>query len=1031
LFRILDFGHSGLFRISSFGFRALPALGPSIINACVIRITCAALWLAAAVTSGGCSLFPSRPVPLERPTHVIVAAIDGLRAADIRPSRTPHLALMVRDGAYTWNLEARKPGDRAATYTEALTTLPISRRIQMTAAERARRSIFTRCRAAGLRATAVLRSWQELWRLDPQAIRVPAAADSPVGAGTTAASHFLAERPAFLFVELSKGKDKVEDCDAGLGKIFAAISRAGAEEQTTVIVASAGAHQPAWMIRGPGTRHGHELAAPVTATDTVATAAELLELPRQDTLGKIVIGAFRAWSREPKSAGERGIPRGSVRGRVLGQNGKPMANASVLLVRNEPPDGIPERWADTGREGEFRFDSIPAGRYDYVFVFDNLPGLLRRSLLVRKDFAVKRDETIRPMFHYRRIGSPRKTRPLPLAERAPSFLDEDQVASLARACRTEFAPPLLAADALSGRRIRTRLIRGWLIGSAQKLRARLESGRVDSALLTEMTDLAAAYDMNRAGGLLTDPEERELRETLKLAAVRLLSAHERKQLAGDSGAYVPLALVAGALKPSPLSAKWLGRADAMFRRRLDALARQAEWAPSDIEHQELCLVLEYALINRALGCGNYLGERLERIVDLAAVCLTPEQRRTHPGSRTARPARGLGFLGLAKSAFSDRRLGLSMRALWEMCGSPCWAPRGDQSLLGTLLTAATSPMERTLAPVPSEQLTKTTALFTRHWGTPNEWLVYVSGWDIDLYVGAARLAAIKTRLVKGQVSLKPHVLRFYTSPGYDYALLGGRVSLGRRRNLAAYRHVLFNKLTGYLVVSDELPAGFRSATEVRAPRPVRRGVVTGARGREAQVLALAADRVTRGNAISLTSTSGRPTLVICPPPAGAKAGAARLRSWDVTVASLAADVSRGAGGTHLVLTTDRGDEYARLARTPAHVAGNVEDVMMEGSVAVIRRGSTSTDLVLIDAAWAQSDDLRFRLRRGRGYVTIYHAGRAAGWTEGPRRMVTVALGEKARRSPRLKVDGRRWSLKTTDGRSRFFLRAGPHRFAAQ
>jgi len=37
LFRILNFGHSGLFRISSFRFRALPDSGPSIINACVIR----------------------------------------------------------------------------------------------------------------------------------------------------------------------------------------------------------------------------------------------------------------------------------------------------------------------------------------------------------------------------------------------------------------------------------------------------------------------------------------------------------------------------------------------------------------------------------------------------------------------------------------------------------------------------------------------------------------------------------------------------------------------------------------------------------------------------------------------------------------------------------------------------------------------------------------------------------------------------------------------------------------------------------
>ncbi len=995
------------------------------------RIACAALWLVAVATSGGCSLFPPRPVPLDRPTHVIVAAIDGIRAADIHPSRTPHLALILRDGAYTWNLEVRKPEDRVATYAEALTALPISRRIQMTPAERARRSVFVRCRRAGLRAASVLRSWHELWPLDPEGIRLPASADSPVGAGSAAAAHLLAERPAFLFVELSKGKDKIEDCDAALGKIFAAISQAGIEEQTTVIVVSAGAPRPAWMIRGPGTRHGHELASPVAATDTVATAAELLSLPRQDTLGKIVIGAFRAWSREPMSKGERIVPRGSIRGRVLRPNGKPMANASVLLVKNEPVDGIPERCVDTGREGEFRFDSVPAGKYDYVFVFDNVPGPLRRSLLVRQDFVVKRDETIRPMFHYRRIRGPDKSRPIPPAKAAASFLDDDRIASLVRACRTDFAPPVLAADVLSGRRVRTSLIREWLIGSAQKLRSRLKEDPVDSIMLAEMTDLAAAYDVNRAGGLLTDPEERELRAALKLAAVQLLSAHDRKKLAKNSGAYVPLAVIAGALKPSRLSAKWLGRADAMFKERFTTLIRQAEWAPSSIDHQELCAVLQYALVNRALGCGNYLNEELERVVDLAAVCLTPEQRRPHPSGRAAQPAKELGFLGLAKSAFSDRRLGLRMRALWEMCGSPYWAPRGSQSLLGTLLTAAASPMERTLAPVPSEHLTKTTALLTRQWGTPNEWLVYVSGWDIDLHVGAARLATINSRLLKGQVSLKPHVLRFYTSPGYDYMLLGGRVSHGRRKNLAAYRHVLFNKLTGYLIVSDDLPAGFLSSIEVQAAGAVRREVMVGAGGLEAQILALAAARATRDNTVTFTSMSGRPTMVICPPPAGAKAGAAKLGVWDVTLASLASDISKGSGGTHLVLTTDRGAEFVRLARIPAHVAGNVEDTMMEGSVGVIRRGSTSTDLILIDAAWAQSDDLRLRLRRGRGYVTIHRAGRAWGWSEGPGRQVTVSLGEKGRRRPRLKVDGKSHSLKTMDGRAQFFLRSGPHRFSVQ
>ena len=108
-----------------------------------------------------------------------------------------------------------------------------------------------------------------------------------------------------------------------------------------------------------------------------------------------------------------------------------MAGASVLLVRNETPDGISERWADTNALGEFRLDRIPAGTYDYVFVFDNLPARLRRSTLVKMNLAVAADAITRPTLLYRRISDAKTAAEvLPPARTGAAFLDDSQVKTL-------------------------------------------------------------------------------------------------------------------------------------------------------------------------------------------------------------------------------------------------------------------------------------------------------------------------------------------------------------------------------------------------------------------------------------------------------------------------------------------------------------------------------------------------------------------------------------------------------------------------
>jgi len=952
-------------------------------------------------------------VPLERPTHVILVGLDGLRPDALTPERTPSLCLMQREGAFTWDLQTPTPQDRIGTYRRALTALPARPHRARTTHEERRRSLFTRCRAAGLTALALVRS-PKLLALDPHAVHLPAISaglDDAETAGAYAAAEFLRTRPACLFVELSTGRDPLDRCDAGLGRILAAVRHAGLAERTTVIVLSA-TPEPAWFVRGPGTRQGHRVTSIVSAADTLATAAALLHVPADDALGRPVLGAFRARSREPMSDGERAVPRGSVRGRLYRPNGEPMRRASILLVADHPADGIHERWADTDGQGEFRFDRIPADTYDYAFAFDNLPARLRRGLLVARDLKVRRDTTVEPVLSYQPIPDAEGYEDgTPVAERAAAFLSDDALRALQGRCRAGGEVPLLASDALLGRRVRTTALRRWLLDSADGLREEVLDGPMAPAGVRRAANLAAVYGLNRASGLLTRAEDREVRAALEGAVGRLAGVPRSLIPAGDAETCLALALIAAALRPSESSEHCLRRANAMFESYLARAAARAELEPTAIDHAELCSMLEYAMVRNALGDDAFLDARLRRVTELAAACLTPEQR-AFPAGRTAPPS-GLGFLGLANSAFADEPFGREMRSLWELCGRPTWAPHGEESVVGPLLTtaAAASPLSPTRAR--SRQLSRSAVLLTRDWGTPDEWMAVVNGWAVELHVRGRHLASVRTAPLGGRVEAEPTVLRFVHTPTFDYALLGGTVSHGPQTRGPAYRHVFFNKLTGYLVLSDELPAGFLTLTEVQRRgeeplSPVRIDAPDSAQG-------------VSGNVLSVISYTSRPTLVVQAPPADR--GPAELRPWPVDEIPLADSEAAGTG-THWVVSTERGREFFRLARAPAHVAGHFEDNLLEASVGLVRCGPNSTDLALLDGHFAQSGDLLFRLSRGVGHVTIHRDGRVEGWSAGPSRRVAITLGGDAPSDVAVTVDGRARKAKVEGDRVTFSLPRG-------
>ncbi len=989
--------------------------------------------------ASGCALFAPSPRPAARPPHVIVVEVGGLTAEQISPVETPHLYRMKRDGAYAWTLASDAPDDRTAVYSELFTGLHPS--LHADPSDMTDRSLFTRCRRRGL---GVISLWRtpDLAELDREGEVLsgpPHRIDHPAEMGARAGGRFLAERPELLFVELSPGGEDAADCDAGLGKIVGAVHRAGVADRTTVIVVGTRPDETCWLIRGPGTRHGHQVVEEVSAPDTFATASRLLGVHVPDARGYLVADAFRDWARTPPSSDERVVPRGSVRGTVLKGEDDPMSRATVLLVKDEPVDGIHERWADTGAAGAFAFDDIPAGTYDYVFVFDNLPTPVRRSLLVARNVEVEARTTTRLELDYRRLGAdPGTWEPVRRRKRPAAFLTDSQVEHLGSAARKGEAvwptedptePPLLAADVLAGRRLRTGLVRSWLIESAATLRRMTAEDELEPALVRNVIDLAAAYDLNRGSGLLSRDEKLAVVDALSDAATRLNRAARRGDLPEDTNAYVALELAAVAVPPQEAVDAWSETAEDLFEARFDTLRRNAEQDPRKVDRAELCSILEYALINDAVGCGNYLDDDMRRLVRLVAWSLPPEHRRPDRPAGSRAVDDDTAFLGLVKTAFADEEFGGKLRALWDASGRPYWMPRGDESVLGSLFAAAAMPSPRARSHVRSEQLTPTTAVLTHRWGDSAEWFVHVSGWDIDVHLRATDLARSRTWSVAGRPVGSPEIVAFIESPACDYLLLSGDVALSSDEDERGYRHVLFNKHTGYLVVWDEFPEGARPITRVVASGSTSPGILQAHTGVEAQVLGLEMAIAAQDPEMAMQGVTNSPVWALYLPPPGR--APAELESWSVDPISLAAAEAAGYRGRHLKLTADRGAEFIRLGQQPAWASGDFEDVFIDGKVGVVRRGERSEDFILVRAEMAMSNSRLFRLARGTGFATIYRTGRAEGWSRGRSRRATVRLGAEPPGHLHLEVNSRSRRVRIDELDAVFRLRSGEHTFTIE
>jgi predicted AlkP superfamily pyrophosphatase or phosphodiesterase len=248
-------------------------------------------------------------------THLILISMDGAKPAVMRQSRMPNLDRLRREGSWTFNAQTVLPSVTLNSHASMVSgVVPAKHHVTWNDSFRPARgylpvpTLFTVAREAGLSCAAFVAKDKLRQLAAPQDVPVfrrPGITAAPVAAA--AADYFQARRPNVLFVHFADpdtaghrygwGSPEqvraLEDVDAALGVLLAAVRKAGLGRETALIItADHGGHGKThgtdspedttipWVCVGPGVRRNHELTVPVHTYDTAATAAALLGLPR-------------------------------------------------------------------------------------------------------------------------------------------------------------------------------------------------------------------------------------------------------------------------------------------------------------------------------------------------------------------------------------------------------------------------------------------------------------------------------------------------------------------------------------------------------------------------------------------------------------------------------------------------------------------------------------------------------------------------------------------------------------------------------
>ena len=275
--------------------------------------------------------------PLAR--HVLLIGIDGMGAEGFQLARTPHLKQLAKEGAVSIKARSVMPTVSSPSWGSILTGagpeqhgitsnswLLTNYTIEPPAkdADGYFPSIFTLLRQNSPEAEiAVFYDWDGLGNLfNHKYLSRVELTKIYQETFEKAVPYILEKKPelAFLYIgnpdevghehgfDSEEYYQSLEQVDAKLGDLFAALKRAGLYEETSIIIVAdhggiGTGHggesmlelEVPWIIRGPGVIKDRMIAQPVNLYDTASTIAYLFRLEQPyEWIGRPVLGAFEA-----------------------------------------------------------------------------------------------------------------------------------------------------------------------------------------------------------------------------------------------------------------------------------------------------------------------------------------------------------------------------------------------------------------------------------------------------------------------------------------------------------------------------------------------------------------------------------------------------------------------------------------------------------------------------------------------------------------------------------------------------------------
>jgi predicted AlkP superfamily pyrophosphatase or phosphodiesterase len=259
--------------------------------------------------------------------------VDGLSPQILLQADTPNIDRLWQGGAYSWQAQTILPSATLPAHTAMLTGLPPEATgVTYNTWSRgepyvAFPTVLSLAHDAGLSTAVFIGKGKLEFLFPPGSVDHLVLSDNDAQAALGAAAYIVQARPALTFVHLvavdamghtfgwgsDEQRQAVELVDRAVGRLLAALDKAGIADSTAVLLTSDhgghgtihGSDRPedmtiVWILCGPGIAAGKELSTPIYIYDTAATVAYALGLPVPgEWQGRPVLEAFTSPSINP------------------------------------------------------------------------------------------------------------------------------------------------------------------------------------------------------------------------------------------------------------------------------------------------------------------------------------------------------------------------------------------------------------------------------------------------------------------------------------------------------------------------------------------------------------------------------------------------------------------------------------------------------------------------------------------------------------------------------------------------------------